>query len=112
MKWQKGRQETDYEKLRLYSFRIWKLGFDAYVLKYKPDTYLKLHRDPVPSGKHWRLNIGWGDSQFYICDYPRSKCGIHLGKFSLYFFRPDVYLHGLSVYGKTYKLSLGFVKFE
>lgn len=111
-KWQKGRQKgTDYMKFPLWYFRISKLGFDAYILKYEANTHLKLHKDQVVGGKHWRLNIGYGNSQFHICDYPKSKCGFKIGKFSLYLFRSDLYLHGLTTYSKTYKLSFGLVKF-
>lgn len=109
-KWVNGRQsKCDYKKFTLWYFRIWKWGFDAYILKYQPDGYLPLHKDPVENGKHWRLNIGWGNSQFHICDAPKS--GWRIGKFSVYLFRPDKYLHSLSIYDKTIKLSFGFVKF-
>lgn len=109
-KWQEGRQKgTLYKKFPLWFFKIWKWGFDAYILVYQPDTFLKLHKDLVEKGNHWRLNIGWGNSQFHIANSP--KCGFKIGKFSVYLFRPDLYLHALSVYGKTIKLSFGFVKF-
>lgn len=110
-KWQTGRQaKCEYKKLPLWHFRIWRWGFDAYVLKYQPDSHLPLHRDPISDGKHWRFNIGWGNSKFNICDHCPT-IGWRIGKLSVYLFRPDIYLHGLSVYGKTTKLSFGFAKF-
>ena len=110
-KWTEGRvKKSAYFKFPLYYFRIWKWGFDAYVLKYRADTYLPMHRDTVIDGKHWRLNVGWGDNQFFICD-GCVDIGWKWGKFSLYLFRPDKYLHALTSYGKTVKLSFGFVKF-
>lgn len=109
-KWQEGRQKnTTYEKFPLWYFRIWKWGFDAYILRYQPDTVLHLHRDEVENGMHWRLNIGWGNNTFTICNCKRF--GFRIGKFSVYLFRPDKYLHGLTTYSKTTKLSFGFVKF-
>lgn len=110
-KWTEGRQqECKYKKLCLYSFRVRRWGFDGYILKYQANTYLPLHKDPV-KGRHWRLNIGWGDNQFLIYSCGR-KCGWKFGKFSVYLFRPDLYLHALQVFGTTVKLSFGFVKFN
>lgn len=110
--WQEGRQkDCSYKKMCLWSFRLNKWGFDAYLLRYERETYLPLHRDPIPEGgKHWRLNIGWGENQFHVFDSP--KCGWSFGKFSVYLFRPDLYLHSLTVHEKTTKLSFGFVKFD
>lgn len=106
-KWQKGRQEgTEYQKFPLWYFKIWKWGFDAYILKYEPKTILKLHTDPVKDGKHWRLNIKLkGSSYFYRKDRGHNTKIVN-------FFRPDIIPHELTVITKTYKLSFGFVKFN
>ena len=105
-KWQEGRQkDTTYEKFPLWYFRIWKWGFDAYILRYQPDTYLKLHVDRVDNGKHWRLNIKLVGKASFFC----HGTGIINRRFV--FFRPDLYLHSLYAYTKTIRLSVGFVKF-
>ena len=105
-KWQEGRQkDTTYKKFPLWYFRIWKWGFDAYILRYQPDTYLKLHVDRVDNGKHWRLNIKLVGKASFFC----HGTGIINRRFV--FFRPDLYLHSLYAYTKTIKLSFGFVKF-
>ena len=104
--WQKGRQDgTNYKKFPLWYFRIGNWGFDGYVLSYQQDTKLKLHRDLVEDGKHWRLNIKlWGNTSYF-----QGNAGYIKDKFV--FFRPDLYLHSLYCYTKTVKLSFGFVKF-
>jgi len=112
MKWEKGRQEgTEYKKLCLYSFKIWKWGFDAYILKYKENTVLNTHTDPVKNGKHYRLNIGWGVANF-CCKYYDQIIGYRIGKLTFTAFRPDINPHSLYVFENTIKLSLGFVKYE
>lgn len=105
-KWQKGRQGgCDYSKFPLWFFRIGKFGFDAYILKYQPDSRLPVHTDPV-DGKHWRLNIKLkGTSTFFLEHHPILKRVI--------LFRPDIKAHQLIVHSKgCTKLSFGFVKFN
>lgn len=35
MKWKQGRQDgVEYFKFKLFSVKIWRFGFDAYLLKY------------------------------------------------------------------------------
>lgn len=111
-RWQNGRQQdTEYKKFPLWHFRIGKWGFDAYILKYAPNTILKWHTDPVPNGKHWRKNFklkGW--STFII-----KVNGVSRAYFSdaTPIFRPDLHEHMLRVYNKgCIKLSFGFVKFN
>lgn len=110
-KWTKGRQEqTEYWKFTLWYFKIWKWGFDAYILKYAPNTELKWHIDPVPNGKHWRTNITLrGFSSFFI-----KINGEVLGGYKNFgWFRPDIQEHMLKTYSdKCTKLSFGFVKFN
>lgn len=108
--WQQGRQkETNYMKFPLWSFRIWKLGFDGYILKYPEPTVLSWHKDPVKGGKHWRMNMTLkGRSSFgqIINTRPvQSSKVINL-------FRADKIFHSLIVHTPTIKLSLGFVKFK
>lgn len=107
--WQEGRQvNCSYKKLPLWYFRVWKWGFDGYVLKYQGDTILPAHTDPV-AGRHYRLNIGWGCANLVV---NRTIIYWRIGKLTVILFRPDLYVHTLFVFGKTTKLSLGFVKFD
>jgi hypothetical protein len=111
-KWQNGRQQdTKYQKLPLWYFRIGRFGFDAYILKYAPNTVLEWHTDPVPNGEHWRRNFtlkGWSAFGMRVNNVTRFYCmtGTPL-------FRPDLCEHMLRTYNKEcIKLSLGFVKFN
>jgi hypothetical protein len=52
-RWEKGRQDTGYSKLKIFQF----LNMDCYLLKYKVGDYIPWHTDPVPGRKHYRLNI-------------------------------------------------------
>jgi len=109
-KWQNGRQmDCEYKKLPLWYFKIGKFGFDCYILKYNDKQFLPLHVDPIENGKHWRLNIGWGESEFYC---KKLIFGKKFGKLSLYLFRPDLYKHSLCTMTKTTKISFGFARFK
>lgn len=108
-RWQKGRQEgCEYKKFPLWYFKVGKWGFDGYILRYQPMTRLPYHKDPV-DGKHWRLNISlWGQSVFVM-----EKEGAYSPIFRRFiFFRPDIHYHSLNTLSTTYKLSMGFVKFN
>lgn len=109
-KWVKGRQKNcDYKKFTLWYFKIWKMGFDAYILSYKPNQILPTHMDPVEGGSHYRLNIGWGKSKLLV----KSKIwDVNWGKLSIILFRPDLYSHSLVINKPTRKLSFGFVKYN
>lgn len=109
--WIKGRQHgCNYIKFTLWYFKIWKWGFDAYILKYRPFAVLSGHKDEVKNGKHWRLNIKiTGKASFTII-----KDGVRYStEQRINLFRPDLYEHSLLVYkeGCT-KFSFGFVKFN
>jgi hypothetical protein len=110
-KWEKGRQEeTEYNKFCLWSFRIWKWGFDAYILKYAPNTRLKWHVDPVKNSRHWRTNLTLkGFASFFIKIDGRTYGGWS----NAGWFRPDIQEHMLVTYSESCtKLSFGFVKFD
>ena len=106
-RWLYGRQEgADYKKWCFLYFSIGRWGFDGYILKYEPRTTLLYHTDKI-DGKMWRLNITLSG----ICYFVAEKEIIKLGQF-LHLFRPDLYLHSLTTWTKTYKLSLGFAHFN
>lgn len=109
-KWQKGRQYgCDYYKFPLWYFRIWRWGFDAYILKFKAKSEVPWHKDPVKNGKHYRINIrlsGW--ATFIIEEDGRRKP--YLVNTDRWF-RPDICPHMLVVITDYKLLSFGFVKF-
>jgi hypothetical protein len=108
--WQIGRQQDcEYQKFPLWYFKLWKFGFDAYILKYQSNQVLPKHRDQVSNGEHWRLNIGYGVARF-ICE--KLIFGKRIGKITIYLFRPDLYEHSLHVFEKTTKISFGFAKYK
>ncbi len=111
-RWIPGRQKNcEYKKLCLWYFRIWKWGFDAYILKYNARTFLPIHTDVVKNGRHYRLNIKlWGQAQFFISEKPLSSKYNSTYK-RINFFQPDLYYHALNIYKPTVKLSFGFVKY-
>jgi hypothetical protein len=109
-KWTGGRQEKClYRKMLLLQFRLFKFGFDTYMLDYEPNQILPAHIDEVENGNHYRLNIGWGKSVFLV---KKSIFKFVKGKFSVYLFRPDIYKHSLVINGHVRKLSIGFVRFK
>lgn len=108
--WEEGRQlSCEYFKKEIYSFKVGKFAFDCYLLKYFCGTTLPSHTDPVPNGKHYRLNIGWGEANFVCEKYIIAR---RFGNLTITLFRPDLYKHSLYVFEDTKKLSFGFVIFQ
>lgn len=105
-KWYKGRQNScEYYKMPILLFKLWKIGFDCYLLKYKDNSELPSHKDPI-KGRHYRLNVKIKGKSDFICE----KMIFHNSFIS--FFRPDLYFHSLKIKTKTLKLSFGFAIFE
>lgn len=100
--WVKGRiQNSKYYKDCVYKFKIFRLAFDCYILKYEEQTELPLHVDTV-NGKHYRMNILLkGETSFYCLKTIFRNSNIVI-------FRPDKYQHALFASTKSYKLSFGF----
>lgn len=111
-KWIDGRQKnTKYKKFCLWSFKIWKCGFDAYIIKYERFTMLDWHKDIV-NGKHYRLNIKLkGKASFMMRTEDKYIFNRHINP-RFVAFRPDLYEHKVFTSEKTIKLSFGFVKFN
>ena len=103
MKWDKGRQDANYHKKRLWQVGINRLGLfsDCYLIKYPPDAKLPPHKDPVESGRHWRLNIELKGSGEFLCDGASFK----LWRITL--FRPDINTHAMNN-GPSERLVLSF----
>lgn len=111
--WQPGRQENaKYDKFCFLHFRIGRFGFDGYILHYPKGTRLPLHTDPI-DGKMWRLNITLsGKSMFFLKRRGGRSVGWKSTMRRINFFRPDIETHALTAYTQTFKLSLGFAKFN
>ena len=91
-KWERGRQEGSYYKLKLLKSKL--LSCDAYILKFPRGCSVMKHTDPVADGfRHYRLNILLKKSS-----NPRDRM-YTLGPVKRWwrfeFFRPDLYEHGL-----------------
>lgn len=111
LKWQKGRQESGYDKMLLATAK-WPVPFDFYLLKFPTGSKINTHVDPVATGmKHYRINIiiwraikgGEFVSEQTIVDWPRIKL-----------FRPDVVPHSVTRVeeGTRYVLSIGWLRHE
>lgn len=107
-KWIPGRQgNTQYEKLCFLYFRFLWWGFDAYVLKYKANQQLPIHKDPVENGCHYRLNIKLKGT----CRFWSTSTIWNWGE-RIVIFRPDLFFHNLVTKTSVLKLSFGFVNFK
>lgn len=102
---QKGRQGSGYEKLKLWS--IEKLKTDAYIIKYPEGSSITPHTDPVDGNKHYRLNLVLKRARvggLFRCSMPILAVGQRL-----FVFRPDEQEHEVSTIeeGSRWVLSLG-----
>lgn len=106
--WIKGRQNTtNYDKLCFLYVKIWKWGLDGYILRYKANERLPIHKDPIENGAHYRLNIKLkGKCRFW------STSNIFRWGERVVYFRPDLFYHNLVTETKVLKLSFGYVKFQ
>lgn len=107
-RWDKGRQDTGYEKSFIAGLK-WPLCFDLYLLRLKKGAFIHPHVDKVNSGRHYRLNIILNFAEKggeFICDSP-LYCSPRIK-----YFRPDISRHSVSevIAGTRYVLSLGWVK--
>ena len=85
-RWQKGRQGTGYDKLCLFQSKT--LLCDCYLISYPPNTSIPIHTDPVPSKRHYRINILLcGEDKFV------GKCIWQSRRIK--FFRPDITPHSV-----------------
>lgn len=106
MKWEKGRQGSGYEKLRLFA-GTWPFPFDSYLIRYPEGSSIPPHQDPVQAKKHYRVNIiliapkSGGE---FMCDNPIFETS------RIKLFRPDISTHSVTevVGGTRYVLSFGW----
>ena len=107
-RWTQGRQGTGYENLLLATGR-WPTPFDVYLIRYRPGTEIPLHTDPVPTGRHYRLNLILTQPTHggqFVCENPI----LNWNRVKL--FRPDLCPHAVTkTYGTTrYVMSIGWVR--
>ena len=109
LRWQKGRQETGYDKMLLATAKRIPLPFDLYLLKFGVGSEIPPHKDPVEVGEHYRLNIvlkkakEGGD---FICSETLWQTS------RIKYFRSDISEHAVSkvTVGTRYVLSLGWLR--
>ncbi|MCL6414069.1 2OG-Fe(II) oxygenase [Aestuariirhabdus sp. Z084] len=106
--WDKGRQNTGYEKMLIASGR-WPNPFDVYILRFSEGDEIPLHVDKVKNGEHYRLNIVLWSAKSggkFICANPIYESN------RVKFFRSDSSEHAVSkvVKGRRYVMSIGWVK--
>ena len=107
LRWEPGRQGTGYDKCLIVTSPF-PVPFDCYLLRFPDGTEIPPHRDPVKTGRHYRLNVvvkrapSGGD---FICADPILDWG------RLKFFRSDRSIHSVTrvVGGSRYVLSIGWV---
>lgn len=112
-KWQRGRQSScRYFKFPFLFTRIWRFGFDGYILAYPRKAFLVPHKDKI-EGRMWRLNITLkGSSRFFLWKGDGMDAKFIPSSKRFHLFRPDLYSHALISKTRTYKLSLGFAIFK
>lgn len=115
-KWTEGRQagRTNGElglKYKKYCFLWWKIGrfgFDGYILKYPAKIEVNNHKDPIPNGRHYRINLTLKGKSIFFTQYPTI---FSIGQ-RLHIFRPDINFHRVATFTPVTKLSLGIAKFN
>lgn len=106
-KWEKGRQNSGYEKMLLCR-SLWPIKLDLYLLRFKKGAAIKTHTDPVEAGKHFRINFILKNAKSggnFICEnliYESER---------IKFFRPDIEKHSVSKINKgtRYVISIGWI---
>lgn len=107
LRWEKGRQNTGYDKLLLVA-NPFLLPFDCYLLRFPEGTEIPPHRDPVKAGRHYRLNIIVKRAPVggeFICADPLFQTR------RVNLFRSDLCTHSVTRVegGSRYVLSIGWI---
>ncbi len=106
LRWQRGRQDTGYEKLRLLFLGF----FDVYLLRYPEGSYVPEHQDHVRyPHRHYRFNFVLRRAK----EGGEFVCGKTIFRWwRAVFFRADKYPHWVTpiVRGTRWVLSIGFVR--
>jgi hypothetical protein len=75
-RWERGRQDTGYRKLKLLEGR----SFDVHVIDYPRGTDIPWHCDPIPGKRHLRINLSLPGGAMLLAD-PIIKVGEYLNVF-------------------------------
>lgn len=108
--WTKGRQNTGYEKLKIFQF----LNMDCYILRYKVGDSIPIHTDPVPGYRHYRLNIvlkkarTGGRVNFGPASRQILKNVVKSDDNRVVFFRSDIVPHSVTEIRKGQRIVLTF----
>jgi len=107
LRWERGRQNTGYDKL-LLAVNPFLIPFDCYLLRFPAGSEIPPHRDPVKSGRHYRLNIVVKRSPAggeFVCAAPLFQTR------RVKLFRSDISTHSVTrVLGRArYVLSIGWI---
>lgn len=110
LNWTTGRQNGSYFKKLVYQFKCFGYGFDCYLLKYVPGSFIQRHVDPVDDYSHYRLNIVLWAAERGGC-FTTDSSIFRIGN-RVILFRPDVNKHAVSevLNGNRYVLSIGYAK--
>ena len=108
LRWQKGRQQTGYDKMLLAGLP-WPVAFDCYLLRFNQGSVIPPHTDKNDKGKHVRLNLVLKQAKQggeFICDetlYESKRIKL---------FRPDLHPHQVTEIkqGTRWVLSVGWLK--
>lgn len=107
-KWEKGRQNTGYEKLKIFQF----LNMDCYILRYNPGDSIPWHTDLVPGRKHFRLNLtlkkAIDGGVFLTKKHYDNVTEFISHKSRIVIFRSDITKHGVTEVKKGQRIVLTF----
>lgn len=106
-KWQKGRQNTGYDKKLVLFIPLYFLVLDCYLLRFAKGSQIPEHVDKVDKYHHYRLNIVL-NSSFKGGDFVCNQAYINTAKIK--FFKSDEMPHSVTPVeqGVRYVLSIGF----
>jgi hypothetical protein len=107
LRWEYGRQNTGFAQLLLF-INPFLIPFNCYLLRFPEGSHIPPHRDPVKSGRHFRLNIivklspSGGE---FVCADPIFQTR------RLKLFRSDVSTHSVTrvLGGSRYVISIGWI---
>jgi hypothetical protein len=108
LRWQRGRQQSGYDK-RLLLWGRWPLPFDVYILRLRQGASISPHVDAVSTGDHYRLNIVVKCTEAggeFVCATPIYESA------RIKYFRPDACEHSVTRVdqGTRYVLSVGWIR--
>lgn len=111
LKWLEGRQNTGYEKLKIFESKLLKM--DCYLLRMREGSYIDFHLDEVEGYEHYRLNVILKKAEYGGEFFVRGPSGYpRLIRNRVNYFFPDTMEHGVTKVkrGTRYVLSIGWLR--